>query len=282
MSSSGFSIGELSEQTGVKTVTLRAWERRHGILKPSRSNSGHRIYSASDVSRVREVVGWLQQGVAIGQVPGLLRGHVGSKGDHSDIVAELVDAALRFGEQKLDQLLGRCMGEQPLALFVRDTLYPARRQLRDIGGESAVGLALLDGVLQHKLGAQVLKYSRRVRRQAAWLVVAAGAHESRLTAVLYALALLEAGAEALYLPRVVSGTALQAMMSGQRAGQLLLVACPGTRASDWRRLVPSGDDPQGSWLVSGNAASLSLPGYLEELVGEPWDVIQDLAGEVGQ
>jgi len=40
------SIGQLAERTGVSVETLRAWERRYGVLRPVRSRGGHRRYSA--------------------------------------------------------------------------------------------------------------------------------------------------------------------------------------------------------------------------------------------
>ena len=42
-------IRELSSLTGVNSVTLRAWERRYGLLKPQRTPKGHRLYSMQDV-----------------------------------------------------------------------------------------------------------------------------------------------------------------------------------------------------------------------------------------
>lgn len=277
MTEAGFSIGELSEQTGVKPVTLRAWERRYGLLHPGRSDSGHRVYSEADVVRVREVVSWLQQGVTIGQVPGLLRGGPASPGEGPASV--LVESALRFRQHKLDQLLGRCLAEQPLDSFTRDTLVPARQQLRDVGGDAGAALALLDGVLLHKLGALLLKHSRRTKRQAAWLVVAVGVHESRLMAALYALALVETGAEVLALPHVVSGAGLQALLDSERAGQVLLVAGPEARAVDWRRLRSSAKVARDRWLVAGNGALASESKDMQILAGEPWAIIQRLQQE---
>ena len=39
-------IGELARRTGVNPVTLRAWERRYGLLKPQRTANLHRLYCA--------------------------------------------------------------------------------------------------------------------------------------------------------------------------------------------------------------------------------------------
>jgi hypothetical protein len=52
-------ISRLSQLTGVHVSTLRSWERRHGLIAPSRSPGGHRLYSAEDVERlmlVKELV----------------------------------------------------------------------------------------------------------------------------------------------------------------------------------------------------------------------------------
>lgn len=44
-----YSIRAVSQATGLTVETLRAWERRYGIIEPKRDPSGHRIYTACDV-----------------------------------------------------------------------------------------------------------------------------------------------------------------------------------------------------------------------------------------
>jgi DNA-binding transcriptional MerR regulator len=46
-------IGELSRRTGVSPELLRAWEQRYGLLRPTRSDGGYRLYSGDDEDRVR-------------------------------------------------------------------------------------------------------------------------------------------------------------------------------------------------------------------------------------
>ena len=57
-----FPIRVLSEKTSVGTSTLRAWERRYGLLHPQRTPKGHRLYSEADVRRVRKILDLLNDG----------------------------------------------------------------------------------------------------------------------------------------------------------------------------------------------------------------------------
>jgi MerR family transcriptional regulator, light-induced transcriptional regulator len=57
-------IGELSRRLGVSDHVLRAWESRYGLLQPTRSSGGFRLYSETDVARVRRMQAHLAQGLS--------------------------------------------------------------------------------------------------------------------------------------------------------------------------------------------------------------------------
>ena len=57
-------IGELSRRTGVTPELLRAWERRYGLLRPTRSSGGLRLYGHDDVVRVQRMQQHLAEGLA--------------------------------------------------------------------------------------------------------------------------------------------------------------------------------------------------------------------------
>ena len=44
-----YPIRTVSTLTGVHPVTLRAWERRYGLIRPHRTPKGHRLYTRADV-----------------------------------------------------------------------------------------------------------------------------------------------------------------------------------------------------------------------------------------
>jgi len=57
-------IGELSRRVGVSDHVLRAWESRYGLLRPTRSPGGFRLYSEADVARVRRMQAHVAQGLS--------------------------------------------------------------------------------------------------------------------------------------------------------------------------------------------------------------------------
>jgi len=57
-----FPIRVLAEKTTVGTSTLRAWERRYGLIHPERTPKGHRLYSNLDVKRVLKILDLLNDG----------------------------------------------------------------------------------------------------------------------------------------------------------------------------------------------------------------------------
>lgn len=48
-----YGIKKVSEILGIPAVTIRAWENRYQIINPIRSNGGHRLYSDSDIDKLK-------------------------------------------------------------------------------------------------------------------------------------------------------------------------------------------------------------------------------------
>jgi DNA-binding transcriptional MerR regulator len=62
MTTDAVRIGELSRRTGVSVESLRAWERRYGLLRPSRTAGGFRLYTLEDEERVRRMLANMERG----------------------------------------------------------------------------------------------------------------------------------------------------------------------------------------------------------------------------
>lgn len=58
-------ISDLVQRTGVPAATLRTWESRYGVPRPTRLPSGHRRFAESDVELVAEIVRLRAAGLAL-------------------------------------------------------------------------------------------------------------------------------------------------------------------------------------------------------------------------
>ena len=50
-----YSIGEVSEITGLKQYVLRYWETEFAHLKPNKNSAGNRIYRQNDIENLLEI-----------------------------------------------------------------------------------------------------------------------------------------------------------------------------------------------------------------------------------
>ena len=60
-----FTIKTVFAQTGIRPVTLRAWERRYEVLNPYRSNNRYRLYSERDVAILRWIKSRVDNDISI-------------------------------------------------------------------------------------------------------------------------------------------------------------------------------------------------------------------------
>ena len=56
-----YSIGEISEKTGLKQYVLRYWETEFSHIKPSKNSAGNRVYKESDYQNILELKELLHQ-----------------------------------------------------------------------------------------------------------------------------------------------------------------------------------------------------------------------------
>ena len=67
-----YRIKSVAALTGLTTSTLRAWERRYGLLSPGRTAGGYRLYTEDDVARLARVKSLLDNGFKISEAIALI------------------------------------------------------------------------------------------------------------------------------------------------------------------------------------------------------------------
>lgn len=157
-----FPIREVSRLTGVNPVTLRAWERRYGLIQPTRTDSGHRLYSQADIEAVRSILAWIERGVAVSKVGSILAKSANSRSvatpaynevssdDWSQWQDQLRSALQNFDEPRLERLYGQIFSCYPLPVVFQDIFMPVWQELllrQDDVGQRGEWL-MLDGFLR--------------------------------------------------------------------------------------------------------------------------------------
>lgn len=126
-----FPIREVSRLTGVNPVTLRAWERRYGLIEPTRTESGHRLYSMTEIERVRSIVEWIDRGVSVSKVGKILAkteplkalSHIISddqvQADYQQWQHQVKRAVSAFDDLELDRVYGQIFSSYSLPVVFR-------------------------------------------------------------------------------------------------------------------------------------------------------------------
>ena len=127
-------IGELSRRSGVSPELLRAWERRYGLLRPTRSPGGLRLYSADDLDRVREMQQHLAGGLAAAEAAALA-----ARSAEEQVVpsprlpttarGELAAALDVFDEPRAQSTLDRLLAEATVESVLTDVILPYLEEL---------------------------------------------------------------------------------------------------------------------------------------------------------
>jgi DNA-binding transcriptional MerR regulator len=130
-------VGELSRRSGVSTDLLRAWERRYGLLQPTRSAGGLRLYSASDLERVQLMKRHLAEGLAAAEAAALAlsddpasgTARPGSSFNPADLRSELAEALESFDEPRAQAALDQLLATATIGSLLRDVILPYLHEL---------------------------------------------------------------------------------------------------------------------------------------------------------
>jgi DNA-binding transcriptional MerR regulator len=270
-----FPIREVARVTGVNPVTLRAWERRYGLIQPARTESGHRLYSMTDIERVRSIVAWIDRGVSVSKIGKILAkteplkalAHIISddlvQADYQQWQQQVRRAVSAFDDVELDQVYGQIFSSYALPVVFEDILLPLWRhflQCQDAFGQTSEWL-FFDDFLRTKVLQRIIVVRTSQPRKILVSALDGQCHE------------LELLVAALFLSGSESG--VRVLTTGQPFDELTLV-CEKIR-------------PQALVLFSNHVPDSTLPRRLNRLAlgldcqlllaGDAADLAQDsLAG----
>lgn len=133
-----YAIRDVADITGVKPVTLRAWQRRYGLIQPQRTEKGHRLFTTQDIERIKQIQSWLAKGVSIGKVALLIKSEVPENSCDEPLDRELDEcAAVRLAladlnHAKCSSIVSAVMKEYPLSIVEHRFLQPILDSLQRV------------------------------------------------------------------------------------------------------------------------------------------------------
>ncbi len=138
-----FRIGAVSRLTGISTDLIRVWERRYSVVDPTRTETGNRLYSHDDITRLALIKQLLEAGDAIGAVATLS-------------VSELESRVDAVGRSKPTQQVGSSREKLKIAVVGHALTARIAAQKSDWGDLDIVGLfhSALD-LLEHTKSLQI-------------------------------------------------------------------------------------------------------------------------------
>ena len=220
-----YTIKQAAARTGVSVPTIRAWERRYGVVSPARTAAGYRLYDEDAVDRLSamrflvETEGWRPSQAAervkdpaVDVTALAARGPDGSRGrgdidgarfaaSPSEAVLAFVSAAQRVDVHVMERILDDAFATQRFELAMDAVVFPA---LRGIGEAWSAGE--LDVAAEHAASETVRRRLARFfdaargrvgRPQVLIGMPPGGQHELGVFA--FAVACRRAGLEVLYL-----------------------------------------------------------------------------------
>lgn len=151
----GLNIAAVAKRTGIGADTLRKWERRYGVLRPSRTAGGQRRYDERDVARVEWLRDRLAEGFRIGEAAALLASDEPVAATTPEELREEIVGAVLGGElRRLPALVDHAFTLHDVDVALEEVIAGALRTVGDSWREGAHRIAdehLLSELAQRRL-----------------------------------------------------------------------------------------------------------------------------------
>ncbi len=150
-----YTIKQAAIRAGVTVELLRAWERRYGIVRPDRTDSGYRLYDDPAIDRVRAMRQLVDRGWSPSQAAREIEANgvpitsptplrpTGGQNEPSgpDLATAFVDAAAALDERRVEAVLDEVFASGSFDRVVDDRLMPVLRALGDAWASGSVSVA---------------------------------------------------------------------------------------------------------------------------------------------
>ncbi|MCA1009493.1 MerR family transcriptional regulator [Halobacillus halophilus] len=211
-----YNIKAVSQMVGIQPGTLRAWERRYQIVRPSRNEAGHRLYSDEHIKILKWLMEKVDKGFTISQAVSLLENnenavdasnHTESRNQLDILGDDLLNALLSFEENKAQQILDHAFSLFTPETVAIDIIGPLLVKIGDLWEENRITSAhehFASHFLRSRMGMMLLSIPSDAMLPKVLLVC--GPNERHeLGLLIFALYMKRKGYDVIYLGQSIAG-----------------------------------------------------------------------------
>lgn len=148
-----YRINRFSKLTGLSTHVIRAWERRHGLVKPTRGANRYRLYNDEDVRLFRYLKAQTDGGIGIGQLAEIGREKLLEQAQQDwvktavepppseGLVAELIQSLQNGDRSGFERKLNGALAVIPFEEALHRFLLPLQEQVGQLWHDGTVNVA---------------------------------------------------------------------------------------------------------------------------------------------
>ena len=214
-----YTIKQAAQRTGIAIPTIRVWERRYGVVTPTRTAAGYRLYDEEAIARLDamqhlvEREGWRPSQAAeriratdeadLRAIVDVDTGGAATPAASADASAidSLVNAARRLDLSSLDQTLDETFAGQRFESAMDAVVFPALRGIGDAWGRGDLDVAR-EHAASETIRRRIAHYFDAAARGVAGRTIVVGlppGSRHELGAFAFAVGARRAGLDALYL-----------------------------------------------------------------------------------
>jgi len=205
-----YTVKAAARATGITESRLRTWERRYGIPKPGRSDTGRRLYDEKDLAIIRRMAALVEAGIAASDAADAAR--LSASNDEQEIPADrpaehplveaMVAAAMNFDERSYVASLRRARDELGWAKAFETVLFGALKRLGYAWVEASGSVStehFASQIVRHEIGAAFSSLPLPSDEPPLLLLACPEAEEHELGLLALAYLLRSAGEHLIYL-----------------------------------------------------------------------------------
>jgi MerR family transcriptional regulator, light-induced transcriptional regulator len=220
-----YTIRQAAARSGLNIPTLRAWERRYGVVDPVRTAGGYRLYDDAAISRLiamrhlverqglrprqaadevlaggAELEALIDRATAETETTAVPRTAISSGAWSDELVDAFVMAARALDVARMDRLLDEAFAAQRFEAALEDIVFPALRRVGEGWSEGSIDVSM-EHAASETIRRRLVRFYESVASSSVPQVIVGlppGCHHE-IGALAFAIAARRAGLETIYL-----------------------------------------------------------------------------------